>query len=140
MQGLYIFFFINRLELSLNQSTRYTMEKNLFKKTKDSLQSKLNSHKCLKHILLKDEQVYCLANENERNEHCKTQHLRLIFHTPQVPLKMEPKHSHTKIEQYKRVTLQNKVLNTNFLCKQQTQFKCFSLNFNGSERCLNFFT
>jgi len=137
---IYIFFDKQTIELSLNQTTRHIMKKSLFKKTKYFFQSNLNNHKCLNHILLKDEQAYCLADEHERNEHCETQDLQLIFHTPQVPLTMELKHSHTKIEQYKRVTLQNKVQNTNFLCKQQTLFKCFSLNFNSSQRCLNFFT
>ena len=94
---------------------------------KDFLQSKLNSHKCLKHILLKDEQAYCLAVEHERNEHYETQDLRLIFHTPQVPLKMELEHSHTKIEQFKRVTLQNKVQNTNFFANSKPNSNALAL-------------
>ena len=126
---IYIFFFDKQTRTFIKSKHKIHHGEKLVQKNK-RFSSIQNSHKYLKHIWLKDEQAYCLANEHERNEHCKTQDLRLIFHTPQVPLKMEPEHSHTKIEQYKRVTLQNKVLNTNFLCKQQTQFKCFSLNFN----------
>lgn len=69
------FFFDKQTRTFIKLKHKIHHREELVQENNDSLQSKLNSHKCLKQILLKDKQAYCLADEHERNEHYKTHDL-----------------------------------------------------------------